>query len=73
MENLVRLTCVLTHRDDDSFYVNSSNECFVRCIGFDTSEIPLKSYLHIIGHLANAIAKNITYTVVYVDSLAIIP
>jgi hypothetical protein len=71
MENKVYLTCILAHRDDSSFYVNS-DDCYVRCVGFDTSQIPLHSYLRIIGHLCNSIARNITYTIVYVDSLSVI-
>jgi hypothetical protein len=72
MENSVHLTCILAHRDDNSFYVNSEN-CFVQCIGVDTSEIPLHSYLRIIGHLCNSLARNIMYTVVFVERLEVIP
>ncbi len=72
MENSVRITCILAHRDEDSFYVNSDN-CFVRCVGFDTSEIPIHSYLRIIGHLCNLITRNVIYTAIFVDKVEIIP
>lgn len=72
MKNQVDLTCILAHRDDISFYVNSNN-CFVRCVGIDTSNIPLDSFLEITGSICNLVTMNTIYTAIYVQSLKIIP
>ena len=72
MTNSVCLTCILAYRDDISFYVNS-DDCFVRCIGFDTSNIPLYSFLKITGSLCNLVTRNTAFVVICVNSLEIIP
>ena len=71
MTNCVNLIGLLSHRCKDFFIVNCDG-VFIRCIGVDTTYIPLFSFVEIKGFLVNTVQGYVNKTAVYVESLAVV-
>lgn len=71
MTNCVNLIGLLSHRCPNFFIVNCDG-VFIRCIGADTTYIPLFSFVEIKGFLVNTVQGYVNRTAVYVESLAVV-